>query len=307
MFGYVRVYKPELKVKEYELYRGAYCGLCRSMGKCTGQCSRMTLSYDFAFLVLVRATLTRETLEYSTGRCIAHPLTKRSYMKRNPTLDYCSGAAALLNYHKVADDLSDERGAKKLRALVAYPFVAYGRKKALKMGLSPLDKSISEGLERLSAIEKEGHNSVDLPAEAFGKILGEIMAYGIDGTEARIGRSLGVAVGKWIYVTDALDDWGEDAKKKRYNPFLLLYGKDVPDTKELESIRIALKNLLIEAEDAFDLCDFRYDDVKNILANTLFLGMPNVAENIDGSAKHHGEKGKKGTKKDVFTGDGKDH
>ena len=28
MFGYVRPYKPELKVKEYEMFRAAYCGLC---------------------------------------------------------------------------------------------------------------------------------------------------------------------------------------------------------------------------------------------------------------------------------------
>ena len=31
MFGYVRPYKPELKVKEYELFRAAYCGLCWSL------------------------------------------------------------------------------------------------------------------------------------------------------------------------------------------------------------------------------------------------------------------------------------
>ena len=28
MFGYVRPYKPELKVREYEMFRAAYCGLC---------------------------------------------------------------------------------------------------------------------------------------------------------------------------------------------------------------------------------------------------------------------------------------
>ena len=78
MFGYVRVSKGELKVKEYELYRGAYCGLCRSMGKCTGQCSRMALSYDFAFLVALRLALTDTPVEFRQRRCFAHPLTKRS-------------------------------------------------------------------------------------------------------------------------------------------------------------------------------------------------------------------------------------
>ena len=144
MFGYVRVHKPELKVKEYELYRSTYCGLCRSMGKCTGQCSRMTLSYDFAFLAIMRVTLLRQEVSFGKKRCLAHPLQKKHYMENNPSLEYCSGAAALLNYHKIADDLADERGIKKLRAILVLPFVAHARKKALKSGLSALDAEIAK-------------------------------------------------------------------------------------------------------------------------------------------------------------------
>ena len=35
MYGYVRTHAPELKVREQEYYRAVYCGLCRTMGKCT--------------------------------------------------------------------------------------------------------------------------------------------------------------------------------------------------------------------------------------------------------------------------------
>ena len=31
MFGFVRPYKDELKVKDYELFRSVYCGLCHSL------------------------------------------------------------------------------------------------------------------------------------------------------------------------------------------------------------------------------------------------------------------------------------
>ena len=54
MFGYIRILQPELKIREYECYRGIYCGLCRQMGKCTGQCSRLTLRYDAAAMVCLR-------------------------------------------------------------------------------------------------------------------------------------------------------------------------------------------------------------------------------------------------------------
>ena len=190
MFGYVRVHSPELRVKEYEFYRGTYCGLCRSMGKCTGQCSRMTLSYDFAFLALLRLTFLRESVEFGQKRCMAHPLKKRNYMKRNASLDFCSGAAALLNYHKILDDLNDETGLKRLRALLARPFMAHSRKKALKQGLGELDTAIAAGLAELSRIEASRVASVDQPAACFGSILGAIVAYGLEGAEARLAKTL---------------------------------------------------------------------------------------------------------------------
>ena len=281
MFGYVKVHKPELKVREYEVYRGAYCGLCRAMGKCTGQCSRMSLSYDFAFLALLRVTFTRDSLEFASGRCIAHPLVKRSYLKRNSSLDYCAGAAAILNYHKIKDDISDEKGLKRLRAFCLLPFVSHSRRRALRrLGLSSLDESISAGLSRLSEIERSGISSVDAPAAAFGEILGDIISFGLDGNEKRIAYSLGCAIGKWIYASDALEDWREDGEKGRYNPFILLYGKAAPTPEDIESISVSLKNQLFSAEGAADLIDFTNEDIKNIIWNILYLGLPHRIEAI---------------------------
>ncbi len=280
MFGYVRAYKPEMKVKEYELYRASYCGLCRAMGKCTGQCSRMTLSYDFAFLAIFRFAVSNEELKIDRKRCIAHPMRKKSYIVSNPTLEYCAGAAALLNYHKIRDDLNDERGLKKLAALSLLPFVSYSRRKALRSGLSGLDSKISGLLSSLSELEGASPDSVDRPAEIFGNILAEIMSEGLSDTDRRIAYSVGSAVGRWIYVADALDDWEEDAKKGRYNPFVRLYGKQSPTREDLDGIEIALKNHLIEAEAALDLVSIEDAGIKNILENILFLGMPRRIEEI---------------------------
>jgi len=282
MFGYVKVNNAELKVKENELYRATYCGLCRSMGKCTGQCSRMTLNYDFVFLALVRIVLEgrEEQIEFERKRCFVHPFTKRGVMKRNPVLDYSAFAAALLNYHKLVDDLADEKGKKKLVAALAKPFVKHSAKKAKKRGLEPLDRKIADGLARLAEFEKKKEPSVDLPAELFGAILGDIMSYGLEGSRARIAYSLGEAVGAWIYIADALDDMEEDAAKGRYNPILLLYGGEIPSKESLSGISIALKNRLYAATDAFDLMDFESESIKNILANLLCLGMPDKIEKI---------------------------
>ena len=281
MFGYVKVDSAELKVREYEFYRGTYCGLCRAMGKCTGQCSRMTLSYDFAFLAICRMALEENVeIRFEQKRCFVHPFKKRNVLVRTPLLDFCAGAAALLNYHRVRDDLCDERGLKKWRARLALPFVSRARKKALKQGLGELDEAIAAGLARLSALEEEKPKSVDAPAAIFGDILGDIMAHGLDTADARVARAAGRAIGRWIYIADALDDAPEDGDRQRYNPFLLLYGH-VPTEEEREGIEAALKNELYEAEAAMDLLDIHNENVKQIIYNVLYLGMPKRIREID--------------------------
>ena len=296
MFGYVRTMDAELKVKEHELYKATYCGLCRSMGKCTGQCSRMTLNYDFVFLALTRYAISPCPLSFKARRCLAHPFTRKSSMEQNEILNYCAEASAILNYQKVLDDLSDERGAKKFRAMLVRPFVAHSRKKAIKRSpaLRELDTSISNKLKELTALEKSDSVGVDLPAAAFGDILGEIMSFGYEGSNKRIAFELGKHIGAWIYVADALDDMREDAKKGRYNPILKLYGGRIPNSDELALIYAATKNKLFAASDAFDLISINDDGIKNILSNVLYLGIPKKTEDIiDSYSNKNKPKGKK--------------
>ena len=282
MFGYVRTMDAELKVKEHELYRATYCGLCRSMGKCTGQCSRMTLNYDFVFLALMRYAIAPCDISFKSRRCLAHPLAKKPSMERNEILEFCAQASAILNYQKVLDDINDEKGAKKLRALLLRPFVAHSRKKAIKgsPALRELDATISAKLDELNKIEKSDSAGVDAPAACFGDILGEIMSFGFNGSDKRIAFEVGKHVGAWIYVADALDDMREDAKKGRYNPFLKLYGGRIPTEEELSLIYDATKNKLFAATDAFDLIDIDDEGIKNILCNVLYIGIPKKTTDI---------------------------
>lgn len=295
MFGYVRTMDAELKVKEHELYKATYCGLCRSMGKCTGQCSRMTLNYDFVFLALTRYALSPCELRFKARRCLAHPFTKKSSMEQNEILAYCAEASAILNYQKVLDDINDEKGTKKLRALLIRPFMAHSRKKAIKKSpaLCELDASLSSKLKELNEIEKSSNIGVDTPAACFGDILGEIMAFGLDGAKRRIAFEFGRHIGAWIYLADALDDMREDAKKGRYNPLLKLYGGQIPNEDELALIYDATKNKLFAASDAFDLIDVDDEGIKNILSNVLYIGIPKrTADIIKSYSNKNNPKGK---------------
>ncbi len=291
MFGYIRTDTPELCVRENEYYRAVYCGLCRAQGKCTGQCSRMTLSYDAVFLALLRMAIAKENPEIKRGRCIAHPFKRRAYVTYCESLGYTAYAYALLIYSKTVDDIADEKGKKKLKAKLVKPFAKSMRKKALKKDYRSLDAKINEGLAALAEIERQKLQSVDQPADKFGDILASILSYGLGGNDEKILRNIGRHIGRWIYIVDAADDHAEDLEKGRYNPFLCLYGNERLTEDQKLDIATALRLELLAAEPAFDLIDFdSMPTFEGIIHNIIYRGMPDVADRVlalNGKAKRN--------------------
>ncbi len=294
MFGYIRPQVGRLLVCEHELYRSLYCGLCRAMGSHTGCSSRLTLSYDFVFLCAFRAAIEGVSFAMETHRCAVHPLKKRPMAADNAVFAYTARAAAVLNYEKLRDDAADERGARRLAAKTLIPAARSIRKKA--DGMDPLADRVAEHLERLSALEQEGCASLDAPANVFSDLLGDIAAFGLTGTEARIAREVGHATGRFIYVIDAADDAPDDAESGAYNPILRLYN-DVPSLlvkrtvtdragRKSEKIRLndsaaqsiytAALNDLTRLANAVELIDFTrcQPETAGIIKNIVYLGMP---------------------------------
>ena len=58
LFGYVKPFKPDLRVRELETYKAVYCGLCGQLGEAFGPAARLTLSYDFVFLAMLHYAVT---------------------------------------------------------------------------------------------------------------------------------------------------------------------------------------------------------------------------------------------------------
>lgn len=283
MYGYLRTYTPELKVREQEYYRAVYCGLCRTMGKCTGQCSRMTLSYDFTLFALVRMALTGERVTIEPRRCLAHPFKKRPMAQPTPELSLCACASSVLAYYKVRDDLQDERGMKRAAATAVSPFIASMRRRAIKKGYRDMDERVCLAMKKLADLEASRLPSVDEPATLFGELMGNILAHGLEGNQATLAHAVGLSVGRWVYILDAADDYAEDMKHRRYNPLACLYGDSAPTLtpERRESLRLSLLGELAELEKAFDLLDTAHDpDLGGVLTNVLYWGMPKEAERV---------------------------
>jgi hypothetical protein len=87
-------------------------------------------------------------------------------------------------------------------------------------------------------------------------------------------------VGRWIYLADAADDFFEDCRRGRFNPYRGAFGAR-PTLHEIENLRLAMTAILCEAENALALMDdYPTPELREILANILYLGMPNKATEI---------------------------
>ena len=290
MFGYVKPVVGEMLVREHEFYKATYCGICRAMKKHTGGLSNVTLSYDSVFLALVRMLFLPDSVfKAENKRCIAHPLKKRPMLLENSALEYTARAFAVLTYYKMRDDISDEGGFKKLGAAMLGPVTSSAKKMA---ELSDLEKIVHDGLAEITALEEGKCPSVDQPAAIFGDILGEIFAYGLDERDALVTRQVGRHLGRFIYAADAAEDYDDDLKTGKYNPFVLLYdGK--PLTKEnRESIKCGLILECRGLESAVNLLPFgSRKTIESIINNVIYLGLIKRIEFLDSDKKECKKKG----------------
>ena len=70
MFGYVRINKMDLTFREFDYYKGYYCGLCKYLKENHGEVSRLSLNYDITFLIVILTALYINLIYYNTLRII---------------------------------------------------------------------------------------------------------------------------------------------------------------------------------------------------------------------------------------------
>lgn len=291
MFGYVRPQPMELKLRDYAYYRAVYCGVCKEMSKQAGALFPLSLRYDFVFLALVRLLLSGERGKIAHRRCAAHPLKKRPILTETKALADTARLSAVLAHYSVEDTVNDERGAKRMSARLILPTTSRYRKKAIgKDGTDPemaqLDVFIKEKMAALASLEASNEFSPDAVAVPFAEVLSAIFAYGYTGEEARIARACGMAVGRYVYLCDAVDDAPKDEKTGAYNPFVCAAraeGKAVSDylSEHKTSIKTTLTLVCKDAYHALLLAKMaEAHPAWPSLENLLLYGMPQMAERV---------------------------
>ncbi|CEK36155.1 hypothetical protein UMC2_30251 [[Clostridium] sordellii] len=214
MFGYVRINKMDLTFREFDTYKGYYCGLCKYLKENHGEISRLSLNYDITFLILLLTSVYRPKSTLTKEVCIANPIKKKNKIV-NEVTEYAASMNVLLTYYKLEDNLHDDKGIKDI---IAYNLYKGKLKKAYEKYPKKADY-IKSQLEELQKLESENSTNIDKVSNTFGNLMGEIFAYKEDDFEGKL-RSIGFNVGKYIYILDAYEDLDKDIKKGRYNPFI---------------------------------------------------------------------------------------
>ena len=213
MFGYVTVNQDELKIKDFKRYRSFYCGLCDSLRRNHGLKGQLILNYDLTFVDILLNGLYEEPLLEKDFRCIVHPLEKQ-HMVSNAITDYCADIGLLLAYHKLLDDVRDEKSVKARSAAGVLK-----RQAGIAASRYPRQaEAVTAYVRSLESFEKAGKYDLDTAAGFSGTMLGELFVYRED-MWTDILKKTGFFLGKFVYLMDAYDDLEKDEKSGSYNPW----------------------------------------------------------------------------------------
>ena len=213
MFGYVRINKMDLTFREFDYYKGYYCGLCKYLKENHGEISRLGLNYDITFLIVILTAIYKPKPSIFQERCVVSPFKKKKKII-NEITEYAASMNVLLTYYKLEDNLLDDKGIKDI-----FAYNLYKNKLNLAHKYPQKSKIIKEQMNLLNKLEQEKEYNIDKVSNTFGEIMGEIFAYKTDKYEEDL-RKIGFNIGKYIYILDAYEDLEEDYKKGRYNPFI---------------------------------------------------------------------------------------
>lgn len=260
MFGFVTANLKELTKDQQSRYNAVYCGICRQIRDRASQTARLALSYDMAFLALLLMSLYEPEETSGNRACALHPAHPKPWID-NEYIQYAADMNVALAYYNARDDWQDDRS---LSARIKTGI--FGKNYEEIAGRYPRQcAAIADCIEKINALEKENCANADLPAGAFGTLMGELLVYREDMWAPTL-RSIGMALGRFIYLADAAVDYRRDKRKKKYNPYLAMEtGEDWPRWEEY--LILALGRCTAEFEKLPLVQD------KPILDNILYSGV----------------------------------
>ena len=268
MFGCMIANQALLSEPEKARYKGCYCGLCRVLRERHGFFGRVALTYDMTFLVLVLTSMLEPEERSGMERCMAHP-ARRHYYWQNDITEYAADMNVALAYHNCRDDFLDDGSAVGFWEAEALQ----GQYEIIKSIWPRQCAAIERELEALSALERENRQEPDAAAACFGRLLGELFVTDDPLTERL--RPFGDALGRMIYLQDAVIDLEDDRKSGSYKVCVEIAGGEIQiamsagDTDAIDSngdVIVSGGTITITGNSSFD-----YDGTAQFTGGTLIV------------------------------------
>ena len=274
MFGYVRPRKDELRPRDVDTYRAAYCGLCRALAKDYGFRARFLVNYDMTFLYLLRGGLAGEAPR-KRCHCPARICGRENCCLDDDGYGTVAACTVILGWHKLQDGIRDSGFFPGLGYRLGALALRRAYRKAARR-LPEFDRLCRSQLDTLSRLEEARSPSIDATADAFARLVAGCGADYVDPSIRRPLQTLLYQVGRFIYLSDALDDLAEDCRRDRYNPLRYRFAPvdgalSAQDAEYLSQLTETSVNL---AGGALELLPLRAH--RAILENILYLGLPAV-------------------------------
>lgn len=276
MFGYIKIYKNELKYKHLITYKQFYCILCSSLGKNYGHMYRLFDSYDVTFFLILFDCLSRDKQIFKVD-C---PLSKRKNVEvlvSAKAVDYCSFINIFWLMQKIKDDKIDNNFNKHflLNNIIK-------NNKKIKNAIEANELNVNRWIEILNEyyyMENDLSVNFDDLCNCIGRAYGEVFRNYADFIENTVYSDelyqIGFNIGKYIYIIDAFDDYFSDKKNNNFNPILKMkeYTDDISNNYIALKIQMMIGLIVNKLKELLSKIELTQEENYCIIENIIHFGL----------------------------------
>ena len=225
MFGFSRIYKMELLLKDLYYYRAHYCGLCHGLAQHYNFFYKGLTGYDTTLIALMHTAQSRSHPGQKRLRCPLNAfLPLDALPPENKSIRLASAFSVLMLHLKLQDNIRDGKTLpwSTLTSLNRKPLKKASKVLQETTGLDPAElNQLQEDLFQLEKLPHLEPGDYSIPTgQGLGRVFAAVARASDIPQNAPAMEELGYRFGRLIYLLDNLYDLEKDRSRGQFNPLL---------------------------------------------------------------------------------------
>lgn len=232
MYGYIQIYKDELKLKQIKLYNRYYCMLCTKLKNEISTMYRMLTSFDITACFILFDVLT----DIKSQHKIKCPFSKKKSIDiyiSDKALQYSFLICLFCASSKLRDDNFDNNKNKMLSSIFHH-----NKKIKTVFEENEVIQKWNDLLLQYYEKEKDENSTFDILTNTIGDVYGKIFVDYISFSKINFDEkelySLGFDIGQYIYIMDAYDDYFNDVNHGLFNPICRMFDYEIMKNNKIK-------------------------------------------------------------------------